>query len=155
MKIYEIMQKKVYTVKPSDSIKETINLMKEKNLGFIVIESEKIPVGVITDRDLLLVINREINLATPIAKVMKKYVVTVNQNDDVSEASDIMGYLQIRRLVVTNDFGYLTGVITVADLVKNVFSEEYGYEAITEISYDFSTKKHDDDKKQQVSAYKI
>ena len=45
-------------VKPSDSIKETINLMKEKNLGFIVIESEKIPVGVITDRDLLLVINR-------------------------------------------------------------------------------------------------
>ena len=66
-----------------------------------------------------------------------------------------MGYLQIRRLVVTNDFGQLTGVITVADLVRNVFSEEYGYEAITEISYDFSTKNDQDDNICQISAYKI
>ena len=86
---------------------------------------------------------------------MKKYVVTINQNDDVSDASDIMGYLQIRRLVVTNDFGKITGVISVADLVKNVFSEEYGYEAITEISYDFSSKNDKTDKISQISAYKI
>ena len=138
MKVYELMQKNVFTVKPTDSIKKTIEKMKLYNLGFIVIEEDKIPLGVITDRDLLFAIDREINLNTPIEKVMKKYVVTINQNDDISDASDIMGYLQIRRLVVTNDFGKITGVISVADLVKNVFSEEYGYEAITEISYDFS-----------------
>ena len=155
MKIYEIMQKNVYTVAPSDSIQKTIKLMKDMNLGFVVILENKIPVGVITDRDLLLVLEREINLNTPIQKVMKKYVVTINQNDDISDASDIMGYLQIRRLVVTNDFGQLTGVITVADLVRNVFSEEYGYEAITEISYDFSTKNDQDDNICQISAYKI
>ena len=140
MKVYELMQKNVFTVKPTDSIKKTIEKMKLYNLGFIVIEEDKIPLGVITDRDLVFVIDREINLNTPIEKVMKKYVVTINQNDDISDASDIMGYLQIRRLVVTNDFGKITGVISVADLVKNVFSEEYGYEAITEISYDFSSK---------------
>ena len=151
MKVYELMQKNVFTVKPTDSIKKTIEKMKLYNLGFIVIEEDKIPLGVITDRDLLFVIDREINLNTPIEKVMKKYVVTINQNDDISDASDIMGYLQIRRLVVTNDFGKITGVISVADLVKNVFSEEYGYEAITEISYDFSSKNDKTDKISQIS----
>ena len=155
MNVYELMQKNVFTVKPTDSIKKTIEKMKLYNLGFIVIEEDKIPLGVITDRDLLFVIDREINLNTPIEKVMKKYVVTINQNDDISDASDIMGYLQIRRLVVTNDFGKITGVISVADLVKNVFSEEYGYEAITEISYDFSSKNDKTDKISQISAYKI
>ena len=62
MKIYEIMQKNVYTVAPSDSIQKTIKLMKDMNLGFVVILENKIPVGVITDRDLLLVLEREINL---------------------------------------------------------------------------------------------
>ena len=61
MKVYELMQKNVFTVKPTDSIKKTIEKMKLYNLGFIVIEEDKIPLGVITDRDLLFVIDREIN----------------------------------------------------------------------------------------------
>lgn len=155
MKIYEIMQRNIHSVSPSSSIKETINLMKKENLGFVVISEDKLPVGVITDRDLLMVIGKEINMDTPIEKVMKKYVIFVNQNDDVSDASDIMGYLQVRRLVVVNDFGHLVGIISVADLVRNVYTEEYGYEAITEISYDFSTLNDTTDKLLQISAYKI
>ena len=155
MKIYEIMQRNIHSVSPSSSIKETINLMKKENIGFVVITEDKLPVGVITDRDLLMVIGKEINMDTPIEKVMKKYVIFVNQNDDVSDASDIMGYLQVRRLVVVNDFGHLVGIISVADLVRNVYTEEYGYEAITEISYDFSTPNDTTDKLLQISAYKI
>ena len=155
MKIYEIMQRNIHSVSPSSSIKETINLMKKENIGFVVITEDKLPVGVITDRDLLMVIGKEINMDTPIEKVMKKYVIFVNQNDDVSDASDIMGYLQVRRLVVVNDFGHLVGIISVADLVRNVYTEEYGYEAITEISYDFSTLNDTTDKLLQISAYKI
>ena len=155
MKISELMTRNVHTVTPITSIKDTIDLMRKENIGFIVITERQIPVGVITDRDLLMVVNKEINLQTQITKVMKKYVITINENCDVIDASDLMGYSQVRRLVVINDEGFLVGVISVSDLIKNVYTEEYGYAAITEISYDFSTTFNKCDSILQISAYKI
>ena len=155
LKIYEVMQNNVYSLTQNHSIKDAVNMMRDKNIGFVVIEQEKMPIGIVTDRDLLLSVNKELNLSTKLAKVMKKYVLTINQNADVADASDMMGYMQIKRLVVTNDFNQIVGILSLSDLARNVLTEEYAFEALVEISYDYSTENKQNDNLFQISAYRI
>lgn len=155
MKIYEVMQNNVYSLTQNHSIKDAVNMMRDKNIGFVVIEQEKMPIGIVTDRDLLLSVNKELNLSTKLAKVMKKYVLTINQNADVADASDMMGYMQIKRLVVTNDFNQIVGILSLSDLARNVLTEEYAFEALVEISYDYSIENKQNDNLFQISAYRI
>ena len=100
MKVNEVMSKNVIAVKKESTILDVMKLMREKNIGFIVISIDDSPIGVITDRDIVIALSKEISTSTQIMKIMKKYVITIKENVDVSEASDVMGYMQVRRLVV-------------------------------------------------------
>ena len=71
MKLFEAMNKNVITVKKEVTILDVMRLMREKEIGFIIIEEDNEAVGVITDRDIVLSLSREISLTTPINKIMK------------------------------------------------------------------------------------
>lgn len=153
MKVSEVMTAKVISIKKECSILDVMKIMKEKNVGFVVIEEDNEAIGVITDRDIVLSLSKEISYNTNIVKVMKKYVVTINDDENVSTASDTMGYMQIRRLVVVNENNKIVGVLSLSDLAKCSLTEELALETLIEISYDYPTKNLENDNLFQISAY--
>ena len=84
---------------------------------------------------------------------MKKYVITINKESEASTASDMMGYMQVRRLVVVDDNNKIAGVLSLTDLASNPETEELALETLVEISYNYPTKNDTSDNILQVSAY--
>ena len=140
MKLFEAMNKNVITVKKEVTILDVMRLMREKEIGFIIIEEDNEAVGVITDRDIVLSLSREISLTTPINKIMKKYVITASEETELEKATDIMGYMQIRRLVVVNNENKIVGILSTTDLLSNPLTENLALDTLIEISYNFPTK---------------
>ncbi len=140
MKLFEAMNKNVITVKKEVTILDVMKTMREKEIGFIIIEEDNEAVGVITDRDIVLSLSREISLTTPINKIMKKYVITASEETELEKATDIMGYMQIRRLVVVNNENKIVGILSTTDLLSNPLTENLALDTLIEISYNFPTK---------------
>ena len=140
MKLFEAMNKNVITVKKEVTILDVMKTMREKEIGFIIIEEDNEAVGVITDRDIVLSLSRELSLTTPINKIMKKYVITASEETELEKATDIMGYMQIRRLVVVNNENKIVGILSTTDLLSNPLTENLALDTLIEISYNFPTK---------------
>ena len=153
MKVLDVMKKNVIKVKKENSILEAIKIMKDKNIGFLIIEENDEAIGVITDRDIIISMAKEISVNTKVEKIMKKYVITINKESDASIASDMMGYMQVRRLVVVDDNNKIVGVLSLTDLASNPETEELALETLVEISYNYPTKNDTSDNILQVSAY--
>ena len=84
---------------------------------------------------------------------MKKYVISIDKESEVSIASDMMGYMQVRRLVVIDENKKICGVLSLTDLASNSQTEELALETLIEISYNYPTKCDTNDNFLQVSAY--
>lgn len=153
MKVLDVMNKKVVTIKKDTSILDAMKVMRERNVGFLIIEEDNEALGIITDRDIVLILSKEISINTQVHKVMKKYVITIDEESEASIASDMMGYMQIRRLVVINKDNKIRGVISLSDLASTSQTEELALEALIEISYNYPTNTDEVDKFLQVSAY--
>lgn len=153
MKVFDVMTKNVVTVKKESTILDVMKVMKENDIGFLIIEENDEAIGVITDRDIVLALSKEISVKTNITKIMKKYIITINENETIDKVSDTMGYMQVRRLIVTSDDNKIKGVISITDLLRYPLLEEHALEAMIEISYSYSTIKGNYDKQLQTNAY--
>lgn len=153
MRVHEIMSNNVITISKDISILEAMNVMKINNISFLIISEENKILGCITEHDIFLNLTKELSTSTKIEKIMKKYVLTVNQNDDVIEASDLMARCLTTKLAVIDNERNLVGVLTLSDIAKNEFTEEYAFDTLIEISQLNSTRNLQFDKQEQISAF--
>lgn len=121
VKVKDICKKDVYTCNISTSLTEIASFMKEKNISGVIVCEKNLPIGVITDRDFR---NKVIALERnpkelSVADIMSSPVVTINEEDYVFEAIYRMTKENIHRLVVVNEMGLLSGIVTDTDLIKH------------------------------------
>lgn len=121
MDIEKVMTKGIIVCRINDDIKKIADIMKKYDVGFLpIIDNNKI-IGTVTDRDLIV---NEFN------DVINKHnsLITVNYNQDVYEALDIMGKSKVKRLIVTKD-NKAIGIVSLSDLVnyttKDKFTETF------------------------------
>lgn len=121
MDIGKVMTKGIIVCRINDDIKKIADIMKKYDVGFLpIIDNNKI-IGTVTDRDLIV---NEFN------DVINKHnsLITVNYNQDVYEALDIMGKNKVKRLIVTKD-NKAIGIVSLSDLVnyttKDKFTETF------------------------------
>ena len=152
MKVKDIMTKNVVTIKKDNTILDAMVIMKDSNIGFLIVEENNEAIGVFTDRDIIMFLAKEHSLTTTVSKMMKKYVVSIEKDKDVIEASDVMGYMQIRRLVVTEN-EKICGVISVSDFLKSQKTEHLTTETLVEISYNYESHYDKISDILQISAY--
>lgn len=123
MQIKEIATKSVITAQPFETVSTVARQMRDRHVGDIVIvekDSEgDIPVGIITDRDIVLhVIAEELPCDTTlVGDVMTDDLVRAHESDEISEVIDLMNRNGVRRIPVVNRYGFLTGIITMDDLL--------------------------------------
>jgi CBS domain-containing protein len=116
VRIAEVMTQGVVTAETGDSLQHVGELMRDRNVGSVVICEAGRPVGVITDRDLALaVVADAIDASSAAGDHASRPIVTGEVEMDLEEAVAIMIQHRIRRLPVTQGEG-LVGIVTIDDL---------------------------------------
>ena len=130
-KVKDIMTKNVVTVEPEDRALNAAVKMREKGVGALMVVSKGSPVGILTERDLVrkVIAAKKDPKSTRVADIMSKPLVTTAPNTSVREAAKKMMINDVRRLPVVAS-GKLVGIITAADLAKNLAGELTGHDAI-------------------------
>lgn len=129
MTVSEICNREVRTIQRDGSVLEAAKLMRQHHVGALIVidkvNDRAIPVGVITDRDLVVEV-----LATGLDKeaitvddVMTQELFAVKENTAIHDAINFMRRKTIRRLPIINDNGELVGIITTDDVME-ILSEE-------------------------------
>jgi CBS domain-containing protein len=134
IKVSDYMVENPVTVSPITSVLLVARLMKEKQIGSIIIERDMLPLGIITERDLVWrVISEEKDVyALYASDICSKPVVTIGENLFIEDAVGLMRVHKIRRLVVVNRDGLISGIITSDDVLDNFdeFSKEQAVDFI-------------------------
>ena len=118
MSLGALFNRKAVTAGPKDSLAKAAELMKEKNVGAIVVVEQDRPVGIITDRDLALALALHGALpGDPIQSRMMSPVETIRTDEGVYNVTQKMLELAVRRLPIVNHAGMLVGVVTLDDII--------------------------------------
>jgi CBS domain-containing protein len=116
--IRDVMTESVVTAEPARTVREIAELMRERNVGSVVLVDGERPVGFVTDRDLALsVIADGRDFGDHIADHASSPVITAEPAMDVEEGAELMVRHGVRRLVVV-DGERLTGIVTLDDLAS-------------------------------------
>lgn len=122
MKISEAMTSIVETIRPGDTAQYAGSRMKEHDVGFLPVVVEGRAVGVLTDRDLALRCCGEGRdpHATRVEDIMTPNVIGCRETEEVAAAGRLMEDKKLRRIVVTDDGGLVTGLLSVDDLAARL-----------------------------------
>lgn len=131
MNVGNACTREVVTCLASTSLAEVATRMRDRHVGAVVViddEQRRRPVGVVTDRDIVIEIvatGLDANTITA-GDVMLDGLVTVELDSDPIEAARLMRTRGVRRLPVVDRNGALAGIVTLDDLV-HLLSTEMGH----------------------------
>ena len=96
-----------------------VHRMEELGIGSIVVTRDGRPVGMVTDRDLALhILDNELDPSEhSVSECMSSVLITVSQEDSVSDVVERMREHGIRRIPVLDSDGKLAGIVSADDLV--------------------------------------
>jgi len=135
VEIRDVMTEGVVTAQPSATVRQVAELMRERNVGSVVLlDLEGALAGFVTDRDLALgALTDGRDSGDPVSAHSSSPVVTALPNMDVEEAAELMVRHGIRRLPVLDD-GRLTGIITLDDIAVRTGDLELAHHMAAQIT---------------------
>ena len=116
----------VVTAHPEDTVQAVAKRMAQYDVGSLIVVEANKPVGIITDRDLVLRVMAQDDTSPDLAvrDVMTGNPVCVPEHMSIEEAIALMRGYQIRRLVVVNDAKKLVGILALDDLLLLLGEEQ-------------------------------
>ena len=126
----EFCNRQVVIVRRDEHVAEAARRIRDFHVGTLIVVDEqdgrRIPVGILTDRDLVVRVltadGQDID-ALVVDKVMTRTLVTVAEHESLFDALKKMRSFGIRRLPVVNEHGGLEGLLTFDDLIDVVAEE--------------------------------
>jgi CBS domain-containing protein len=128
MKVSDAMTSQVSTAAPTDTVRKVAQVMAHVETGAVpIVENGKV-VGLVTDRDIVLrVVAEGRSFDSPISEAMSEGdVQSVLEDDVLADATAKMASHQIRRLVVLDGSGKLTGILSLGDVAKDYGAKQVG-----------------------------
>lgn len=129
MPISEICNREVVIVKRNNIILEAAQLMRQHHVGDVAVVEErggvKVPVGIVTDRDLVVEIMAPAidQTVITVGDIMVTELATVKENAGLSETIEYMRAKGVRRVPVVDKDGGLVGILTLDDLLELLAEE--------------------------------
>jgi CBS domain-containing protein len=120
--VRDLCQTPVITVGRQDRVRDAAERMAQSGVGCVVVEHDRRPVAILTDRDLALaVLCEELDPgATRVEDVMGHAPITISERETLHAAADRIRAARIRRLPVVDDAGVLVGLLSADDLMLHV-----------------------------------
>ena len=115
----------VYTTTPTATVFSAIATMNERRIGALVVIEADAPVGILTERDILVrLLSAELDpKVTSVVRVMTRHPIIVGSDTCVTEAMRIMTEHRCRHLPVA-DGAELCGLISIGDLTNWVVRDQ-------------------------------
>ena len=115
--IRDIMEKNVVTIEDGKTALDAAKLISEKDVSFLVIMKNNIPIGVLSESDFVkrLAANDKKASIVIVSEIMSSNFRWVEPETEIEDAIQKMLNSNIRRLVILDD-NKLFGVITQTDL---------------------------------------
>lgn len=111
------MSHELVTIDINENAWAAAKLMKERKVGSVFVSQKGVPVGIVTERDMLYKVVAEDLPAAHVLlrKIMSSPLVSVDENSSVRRAMELMRDRGFRRLLVMSN-GKPVGVVTQEDL---------------------------------------
>src|SRR6266404_2281544 len=118
MRVRQIMTPKTETIPPSASIQNAARRMRDLNIGCLTVTENGRLVGIVTDRDICCraVCDGVDPTETAVSTIMSRDVMCCFDDQDVTEAAQLMEDKHVRRLAVLNRKKDIVGFVSVDDL---------------------------------------
>ncbi|HCU24446.1 MAG TPA: CBS domain-containing protein [Deltaproteobacteria bacterium] len=148
MHVGDICHRDVAVIGRRESLLEAARRMRESHVGSLVVidpkEGEPVPVGILTDRDILVqVLTAGVSPQSVAAEdIMASHLVTAREEDGVFETIQQMQRKGIRRIPVVNSKQSLTGILTLDDLLEYFAKELKNLSGISSLERERETTSH-------------
>ena len=125
----EYCNRDVVVIEKTESVREAINLMRKNHVGDVVVveirENASIPLGILTDRDIVVeILAEDVDLeAINVGDVMSDQLVTINEDTKLLDTIKQMRIKGVRRLPVINEQGELQGILSADDILELVVEQ--------------------------------
>lgn len=122
--IHYILQnksKEIFSVSPSTSVFEALQLMMDKNISALLVMENDSLCGIFSERDYArkIVLQGKSSKTTPIEEVMTAKLITIAPMEPIDRCMELMTNNHIRHLPVL-DNGTVLGMISIGDVVKSL-----------------------------------
>lgn len=117
MNISEVMTTDVATLDAKRTAADAAKVMKEQDIGDVIVTDGDRIRGIVTDRDIVVraVAENRNPLDVPLSEIISDDLVTLSPWDSVDDAVRLMAERALRRLPVVED-GKPVGIVTLGDL---------------------------------------
>lgn len=122
MRIQEILRTKGFDVvhtPPASTVRDLVLLLKQHNLGAVVVSDDGRRVdGIVSERDVLRHLDEPDLLDRPVSAIMTSEVTCCSPSDTVATVMGMMTQRRARHIPVTDTSGLCVGIVSIGDLVK-------------------------------------
>ena len=114
----------VYSVSPSTSVTDAIELMVKKDISSVVVSESQDMIGLVTLREILKGLHKlgEKAVKVTVSEIMVKNPVIGDPNDSVDRMRQVMTENHITHLPVLEN-GVLTGILSFQDVAKSMVKD--------------------------------
>lgn len=129
MNVGEFCNREVVVMRRDETARDAARIMRQLHVGDVIVVDERqgrrIPVGIVTDRDLTIeILAAAVDPdAVTVGDVMSGELITAREHEDTWDCLQQMRNRGVRRMPVVDGDGALVGIMTVDDYI-NVFAEQ-------------------------------
>jgi CBS domain-containing protein len=136
MKIRDIMTSDVETVSPDTPLRDAAQRMRDTDTGFLPVGENDQLVGTLTDRDITIraVAEGQDPNSAKVRDAMSENLVYCFDDQDSSEAAELMAEKQLRRLPILSRDKRLVGVVSLGDLATRTGDDDVVGQTVEDIS---------------------
>lgn len=119
----DVMDNKVFYVDEQQTAMDALRLMTEKNVWSIVVTKAGLPIGVVTERDILrrvIVKGFDIN-KTKVGSICSSPLLTISKDASAGEVLGTMAEKEVRRLYIIEE-GKIIGRVTQTEMFKSMLN---------------------------------
>jgi CBS domain-containing protein len=117
---------KVWSISPSATVFEAIQLMADKNVGAVLVTENDKLAGIVSERDYTrkVVLKGKASNTTAVKEILSSHVIHVSPSHTVEECMRLMTDHHIRHLPVL-DGEKIVGIVSIGDLVNWIISAQH------------------------------
>jgi len=134
LRAYDVMTRAVATATPSTPVSQVATMMRDLNIGdVLVLEDGKLR-GIVTDRDLTInVLTNGANSSAPVERYMTTDIVTGSPDWSLEQVAHVMGEHQVRRLPIVQDDN-VVGIVSLGDVAVHTSKRDTVADSLKNIS---------------------
>ncbi|MBI4675008.1 MAG: CBS domain-containing protein [Chloroflexi bacterium] len=119
-RVFDVMTRSVATTAPDTPIEQVAALMRDLNIGDVLVVQDEKLCGIVTDRDLAIqALPNGVSKHTPVKTVMTADVITGQPEWSLEQVAQVMGKHQIRRLPIVEQ-GHVVGIVSLGDVALHL-----------------------------------